>query len=144
MKGVSPLLASVLLITLVILTSIIINSFFTSLTQTQQEKAISASACSQASMIIEEISCSNNVLKAVIHNTGDKELKDFSVYAKIGGNLIVNNTPFAGSSILNPGESTTVEIYTTSTGEIEEVKVYAQNCPGIYGRITNETEKVAC
>ncbi len=143
-KGISPLLATVILVGLVVTLALITNAFISALSQNQQEKTEATSSCTRASILIDSISCNNGILKAVVSNVGEREVGNFTIYAKINGNILINNTPYVSSNKIGPGEITIVESYTSYSGEVEEVKVYSQECPGIYGYITNASVKVIC
>ncbi len=143
-KGISPLLATVILIGIVVTMALIVNGFVSSMTQNQQERTEGMSSCTKAMITIDSVSCSNNILKVVISNIGETEVGNFTIFAKIGGNILVNNTPTSSSQKISTGQMASVETYTPYTGDVEEVKVYAKTCSGIYAKVTNETIKVVC
>ena len=143
-KAVSPLLASVVLIALVLTIGIFVSSSFSNIMQSEKEKTKEIQSCSQAGLIIEDVMCSNSILRIVIQNSGNVKLSDFKIYAKISGNLYTNTTPLNYNVTLTPGDAITLEGYTSYSGEVERVKAYSGTCPGVSAEVTNESIDVSC
>ncbi len=143
-KAMSPLLASVVLIALVLTIGIFVSSSFSGIIQSEKEKTKEIQSCSQAGIMIEDVVCSGSTLKVAIQNSGNVPLSEFRIYAKISGNLHTNTTPLNYNTILQPGEALTLESVVSLTGEVERVKVYSSTCPGVSAEITNSTIDVTC
>lgn len=143
-KALSPLLASVVLIALVLTVGILLSSSFSSIFQSEKEKTKNIQACSHAGILIEDVICVAQTLKIVIQNSGNVPLSNFSVYARISGNPYTNATPVNYNVSLDPGESVTLEVAISQTGSVETVKVYTGTCPGVSAEVTNETIDVTC
>lgn len=143
-KGLSPLLACVVLIALVLTVGILLSSSLSSMFQSEREKTKNIQACSHAGILIEDVICTDQTLKIVIQNSGNVPLSDFHVYAKISGNPYTNTTPVNYNTSLEPGESTILEASVSYQGNVETVKVYTGTCPGISAEVSNETISVTC
>ena len=143
-KGLSPLLATVILAALVLSIGIILNSMISNMFQSEKEKTENLQTCSHAGIMIEDVVCINKTLKIFIQNSGSVALSDFHIYAKISGELYTNATPVNYDIILEPGDSIILEAYVPHTGNVEIIKVYTKTCPGISAEITDETLNVKC
>jgi flagellin-like protein len=143
-KAISPLIAVVLLIAFAITVGTIISSFLTSLTKTQTLAAEEKSMCAHGRLNIVSASCINNTIKIMVQNTGDVDLTNFTIFAKIDNNLYTNTSPLNANAVLTPGNIVLLEAYISTNGEIARLRVSAGNCPGVFGEITNYTEEITC
>lgn len=143
-KALSPLLATMVLIALVLTVGIFLSSSFSSMLQTEKEKTESVQSCSQASIIIQDVTCSNSVLEVLIQNTGNVPLSNFSIYFKISGNLYTNTTPVNYDKILSPGEFLTLKAYAPSSGNVERVVISTSTCPGVSAEVNDKVISVTC
>ncbi len=144
MKGVSPLLAAVILVSLVISISIFVGSSLSSIVSSQKEKTTTLQKCTDAGITIQDVGCSNNILSVVILNTGNTQLSNFTVYAKINGVMIINSSAENSKTLLSPGEGTVLKAYVSQSGRVESIQVYSATCPGVFAEISNETIEVTC
>lgn len=141
-KGLSPLVATVMLIAITLATSALLGSWFTSTikiqTETIGESAIRQINCTGAILDIVDVICSgsNQSLKIALTNLGDIELYNFSTLAKIGETFYDNNTGGPNShDPLNPGEQTILNYYCSNTlycianRTVEKIRVSPYNCP---------------
>lgn len=140
MKGISPLIATVLIVALVIFISIIITSSLVGVTKSQTEVISTKQQCARGGLYIIETSCPNNVINVVMQNIGEVELTNFSIFANINNQLYVNNSPVNGDSVVGKGELITLQAYTAYDGAIKSITVMAGNCPQISMEVTNETK----
>ncbi len=141
-KGLSPLVAVVLLVALTMAVFGLIASWMTSTTKTQTEM-IEKSAkkeinCSSALLDIVSVICSssNQQLKIGIHNTGDISLYDFSMITKINNTLYQNSTGGPNSTNpLGPGKQIILTYFCNSTtyckqnATVQSVRISPGNCP---------------
>ena len=148
-KGVSPLIATVLLIALTLVIGGLLGSWLTSMSKTQTstiEKGAEAQInCTSALLDIVDVICSNSTqkLQVVITNLGDIELYDFSVLVTIDNTFYQNSTGGPNSTNpLNPGEQAVLTYFCSNTeyckGEavVKSVRVTPSNCPQAYAEKT--------
>lgn len=144
-KGISPLLATVILIALTISVAALLGSWFTSTTRMQteviEENMKQQVNCSSALLDIADILCSNDTqkLQIAVINLGDIPLYGFSVIATINETFYSNNTGGPNSTDpLNPGEQVVLTYfcdrtqYCTDDSKITEVYLSPSNCPQAY------------
>ncbi|MDI6825892.1 MAG: hypothetical protein QMD36_01705 [Candidatus Aenigmarchaeota archaeon] len=153
-KGLSPLLATVMLIAITLAISALLGNWFTSITRTQAEivekTATKQINCTGALLSITDIICSSKTqqLKVAISNLGDIELYDFSTLAKVNNTFYENSTVGPNSTLpLNPGEQSILTYfcsnvsYCVSNATVESVRVSPGNCPSAW---TVSTTKKTC
>ncbi|HDM05824.1 MAG TPA: hypothetical protein ENG34_00925 [Candidatus Aenigmarchaeota archaeon] len=141
-KGISPLMASIILIALTLAVAGILGSWFTSLTKTQteqvEESTVEQVNCTSALLDIVDVSCVNITpsvwqLKIVIANLGLINLYDFSVSAKVDGDFFYNSTGGPNSTNpLTPGQQTVLVYNCTVCDEndkISSITVTPAVCP---------------
>jgi len=151
-KGLSPLIATVMLIAITLGVSALLGSWFTSITKTQteviEETASKQINCTGALLSIVDIVCSSTdqQLRVAISNLGDIEMYGFSTLVKVNNTVYDNNT--GGPSIadpLNPGEQAILTYYCSNTlycvdnATVENLRVSPSNCPGAW-TISTSTE----
>ncbi len=148
-------MATVMLIAFTLAVAALVGSWFTSMTKTEtniiESGATEQINCSSGILDIVKITCTNDSsnngnITIAIQNLGTIDLYDFSVVAKIGSNLYVNNT-YANSSIapnstdpLNPGEQYILVCSCDNTecpggAEVGTVRVSPGNCPQAYAEL---------
>jgi flagellin-like protein len=146
MKGISPLLATVLLIAITLTVAAILGSWFTSLTRTQtgiiEQNVKTQVNCSSANLEIVDVTCSNTTQKiqVIITNLGnDIPLYNFSTLVILNNTYYLNNTGGPNStSPLNPGEQAILTYFCSNTQyciggvKISKVRVVPQNCADRY------------
>ncbi len=144
MKGVSPLIATVLLIAFTLSIAGLLGGWLSGLTKTQTETLEKSSQetmnCTGSLINIVSVLCGNttvggqNSLRIVLANEGNNALYGFSTFAQIGQNQYINSTggPTSDSPLL-PGDHATLEYYCGSIcldgSQIFKVRVSPSNCP---------------
>ena len=142
MKGLSPIIATVMLIALSLSIVAILATWFSSLTKGQMENIESGSKtlinCTTANLDLVGVICSNSSqqLQIAVNNLGQIDLYDFSVLVRINNTYYQNSTGGPNStSPLNPGHQT-VLVYgcdsCTTNAKISTIRVTPGNCPQIY------------
>lgn len=139
-KGISPLIAGVLLIAFTLAVAAIISGWLSGVmrtTVTQVEKGTEEQVeCSKGILEIIGNKCDGGDLTIVIQNTGTINLTSFSVYATAtDGTVYTNTTPTYYNTTLQPGEVLTL----LSNGKVKlnqktlsKLRVSAGNCPNVY------------
>jgi flagellin-like protein len=148
-KGISPLIATVLLIALTLVVGGLLGSWLTSMSKTQtgtiEEAAKTQINCTSAFLDIVDVICSNSTqkLQVVITNLGDIELYGFSVLATIDNTFYQNSTGGPNSTHpLSPGEQAVLTYYCNNTEycvggrKVQSVRVTPSNCPQSYAEKT--------
>lgn len=149
-KGISPLIATVILIAFVIAVAGITSTFFTGFTKEQQagvqSKATTIVDCSVAMMELDDTTVSVNPTGAstgnfslVVSNSGQEDLAGLKV--------ILFNSTYAGTcpcsaSSVNIGETVTVSNYTCSevpSGIITKIQITTTTCAGVKSELTNSS-----
>jgi flagellin-like protein len=151
-KGLSPLMASIILIALTLTVAAFLGSWLTSMTKSQTgtverggEKLIN---CTNARLDIAAVSCSNpqGQLKIAVTNIGQFELYNFSIFVKLGPNFL-SNSSYPGIGNLNAGEQIIFTQPCSKTTEcingtvVNLVRITPGNCPQSF---TEETFDVTC
>jgi len=153
-KGISPLLATVVLVALTISIAALLGSWLASTTRMQtemiEEDIKEQVNCSSALIDIADIICSNDSqkLQIAIVNLGDIALRDFSVIATVNNTFYSNNTGGPNSTDpLGPGEQAVLtyfcnrDQYCGSGAAVTKVYVSPANCPQAY---MEKTFNVGC
>ncbi len=142
-KAISPLIAAVILISIVMAIGIFLTSSFSSIFKQKVSSTSVQEKCSAGGLQIVYTGCSNGLITVTVSNTGQASLSNFSLFANINGNIYVNNTPKNGNNILLPGDILKLEAATSNSGEISKLRVSSGgDCPGVYMEVTNETSKI--
>lgn len=155
-SGISPLIASVILIAFTIAIAIIVTGAMTSISKTQTEQATKSQKCPANILDIIQTSCTNaagagkgNItIRATILNNGRVDLTSFTLTAIVNGAIYTNSSPVYGSLTLKPGNITTLEAATTNTslgttGQISKLRISAGgDCPGLYIEKKNDTVSI--
>ena len=149
-KGISPLLATVILIALTLSVAALLGSWFTSLTRMQtgiiEEAAEKQVNCTAALLDISDVTCSNasQKIQVTITNLGnDIPLYDFSTLVTLNNTFYLNSTGGPNSTNpLNPGEQAVLtyfcdrDDYCIGGVRIAKVRVSPYNCPQSYAEKT--------
>jgi len=145
-KGISPLLATVILIALTLAVAALLGSWFTSVTRMQtgiiEEDIRTQVNCTAALLEIVDITCSNDTQKiqVTITNMGSNiELYDFSTLVTVNNTYYLNSTGGPNSTDpLNPGEQAILEYFCSNTQycvddvDVAKVRVSPGICPQAY------------
>lgn len=149
-KGISPLLATVILIALTLSVAALLGSWFTTVTRTQtgiiEEDITRQINCTSAFLEISDVICSNDTQKiqVTITNMGyDVSLYNFSTLVTLNNTFYLNSTGGPNStSQLNPGEQTILEYFCSRTQYciddvvVTKVRVSSYVCPERYAEKT--------
>jgi len=149
-KGISPLLATVILIALTLSVAALLGSWFTSLTRMQtgiiEEDIRTQINCTSALLEITDVTCSGSSdnIKVAITNLGnDIELYNFSTLVTLNNTYYLNNTGGPNSTNpLKPGEQAILSYFCDNTTycfngvKVSKVRVGPNNCPQAYAEKT--------
>jgi flagellin-like protein len=141
-KGLSPLVATVMLIAITLGASALLGSWFASTikiqTETIGESATKQINCTAAILDIVDVICSssNQSLKVALTNIGSIELYNFSTLVKLNNTFYENSTGGPDSTNpLNPGEQTILNYYCSNTvycvanSSVSMIRISPYNCP---------------
>lgn len=148
-KGISPIVATVLLIAFTLAVAGLLGGWLTSLTKTQtdtiEQGTTKAVNCSSAVIDIVNVICANSSqqLKVAINNVGQNELWDFSVFAAVNNTFYSNSTGGPNSTnTLKLGEQVILvygcdkNTYCANNALVNKVRVTPGNCPQAYAEKT--------
>jgi len=149
-KGISPLLATVILIALTLSVAALLGSWFTSVTRMQteiiEEDITRQINCTSALLEITDVSCSNDTQKiqVIITNLGNNiALYNFSTLVTLNDTYYINNTGGPNSTNpLDPGEQAVLEYFCSRTQycvdnvKVAKVRVSSYICPDKYAEKT--------
>lgn len=158
-KGISPLIATVLLIALTLSIAGLLGSWLSTMTKTQtgglEKSSENVINCTSAQIDIFQIKCGNtsinepNTIRVSLSNVGNTPMYDFSTFVQIGNTQYINST--GGPNITSPmipGEQITL-VYGCDPinicpdgASISRVRVTSGNCPS-QGTI-DKTTSVTC
>ncbi len=146
-KGISPLIAAVILIAFVIAVAGIASTFFTGFTKEQaagvESKAKTIIDCSVATLELDDdtvnINTTGQSFSLVVSNTGSEDLSGLKV--------IIFNSTYAGTCLpsttsVNKGE--TISMTNSSctqmpSGAATKVQVTTTSCSGVKSELTNSS-----
>lgn len=138
-KGLSPLIATVLLIAIVMTTYGVLSGwakdFARSMSTTIGERSKTKIRCSDSSLYIENGSynATNDKLSVRMYNNGYETLKNFELRLVLSNETVKEYSILPANVTLTPGE---VEIFynsSISTCNINEIIVFSSTCP-IYSK----------
>ena len=148
-KGISPLLATVILIALTLAVAALLGSWFTTVTRTQTdiiEKDITTQInCTSALLEITDVTCSgsDDNIKVTITNLGYESLYNFSTLVIINNTYYLNSTGGPNSTnLLKPGEQAILSYYCDNTTycvngiNVGKIRVTSHVCPDRYAEKT--------
>lgn len=141
-KGISPLIAAVILIAFVIAVAGIASTFFTGFTKEQkagvESKAETIIDCSVANLDLftSPVVVDTDNFTVIISNTGLEDLE----YLRV---TLFNDT-YAETCIptptgINKGEVKTLTNSSCGIGGVNKIRVTTTECPGVKGEISNST-----
>jgi len=146
-KGISPLIATVILIAFVIAVAGIVSTFFTGFTKEQkagvESKAETIIDCSVATLELDNDAVSVNTTDQsfylVISNTGQEDLSGLKV--------IVFNSTYAGTCLTTPSSVNVGETVTLTnsscasmpSGAVVKIQVTTTTCAGVKSELTNSS-----
>lgn len=146
-KGLSPLVAVVLIIAFTVAVAGLIGSWLSATTKRETEivgKSLQYQVnCTKASLEVMEVICSTNTLKVSVYNSGPIELTNMSVYVS-NGTTIYSNSTCSGNDMVGPGQTKVL----TCTGSpfvhgkrlsLVRIGSLCANAVGIYGEISDTT-----
>jgi flagellin-like protein len=146
-KGISPLIAAVLLIAFTIAIGVIVSTWSTTFTRDQvagiETKSKTAVKCSESRFYFSNDSIVANGTRFTVRisNEGNVNLTNFLVYVTDKNNTLVSFTNITNSnSVAQPGEL--LELFNTSTlnkTSIKDVEVRtgpSDQCPGTHYKVT--------
>ena len=144
-KGLSPLLATVMLIALTLSVVGLIGSWFVSMSRSQMEEIEEGGEkqieCTNALLDIVSVICSNNTeeLKIGVNNIGQINLYDFSTFVEVNNTFYQNSTGGPNSTnVLGPGEQSILiyhcdnSLYCAGGATVGKVRISPGNCPQVY------------
>lgn len=142
-KGVSPLIATVMLIAFTLSIASLLGGWYTSTvkTETKEISKLSSEIINYTKGLLDIVSVTcdstNSKLNVVVNNLGTIELYNFSVFAKINNTLYLNTTGGGPSSTnaLFPGEQEILSYYCSECVQnsiVSLVRVSASSAPGVY------------
>ena len=141
-KGISPIVATVLLIAFTLAVASLLGGWLTSLTKTQtdtiEQGTSKAVNCSSAVIDIVNVICANSSqqLKVAINNVGQNELWDFSVFASLNNTFYSNSTGGPNSTnTLKLGEQI-ILVYCANNALVSKVRVTPGSCPQAWAEKT--------
>ena len=152
-KGISPMIATVLLIAFTVAVGGILSMWLTSMTSTQTTTTGSAAEkqilCARSVLTIDEVQYSNAMDKANItysYTYGTETLTGLNFFF-IDASRNSYNRSFASVLSLNPGDSNTTSITTSGTalvaGNMQEVRLQAV-CQSTYPILTSCKSGQSC
>jgi len=146
-KGISPLIAAVILIAFVIAVAGIASTFFTGFTKEQkagvESKGTTVVNCADAILDLDkdtvDINTTTQSFSLVVSNTGSLDLQ--------GLRVIVFNSSAAGTCIPSPtsvssGETVTLTNSSCSnmpSGLVSKIQVTTTTCAGVRSELTNQS-----
>jgi len=135
-KGISPLIATILLIAFVIAVGGILSGWMISFTKERTEEARTKGEtdikCSYSSLYISDANwnSSQTKLSLTAENTGSEDLTDFRMIVVYNNNSAFTLLATPASTALNPGD---VEVFYNDTvsdcDDISEVILKSNTCP---------------
>jgi len=141
-KGISPLIAAVLLIAFTMAVAAILTAWVTSFTQSTTEDVGNRSeqlvSCSFAGLSIYDAILSGSDLTVSMANTGTKDLGEVSVvvFHEDGS---TNQTSVPGLESGNV-DDTSIQVGTGTATDISRVRIASTECPEITDETTTITE----
>jgi len=136
-KGISPLLAAVLLIAVTVAIATLVMGWISTVTRTTQvavsNKTAEAADCSSANVVIEEVFLSagfNTTGRVIVRNAGlldNMQLVSAQIYNRTGGNFSASSLPVSN---LNKGNVTTLSFSTAGAGS-----TIVTACPSDFSRV---------
>ncbi len=130
MKGISPLLAAVILVALTISIAFIASSSISTLTQRQVSTASTQGSASSNVIVVKEVACKNNTdnnaynISFIVKNIGPENITGLAVAYKIGNEQGIGMI----SITLSPGALQQVNFNTGINANTTKTLKYLQVC----------------
>jgi flagellin-like protein len=153
MKGISPLVASVLLIVMVVTIAALITTWLTTFTKTSQQsvtnKTDTTLDCSGASISIQDVYVTNGSLgtvRALVKNDGLTDglsIISGQLLNSSGGNFTATNLPFTG---FNVGGLATIVFANASIATCSSFSqvIVTSSCGGIFDVFSSPPRSARC
>lgn len=135
-KGISPLVAVVMLIAFTLLVAGILGAMVTQFTQ-QQRASIQYCTGAKALILSGVYQTANSDLTLNIHNFGDVDLSFTVLLTAINGTV----SKVAGD-VLVPEQDIVQFTFGTDLAQVQEVTIQSQECPGVQDLVRGDTVKV--
>ncbi len=130
-KGISPLIATVLLVAIVVSITTIVGPEVLRIVEEGTEDAVSGSLekidCERSEITLEEVVWYEQGLGVHVRNTGKQELTDFRLELSVDGQWKEYSVS-GGEEILSPGDSRTFTV-DEEIGDVEEGVFISGTCP---------------
>jgi len=150
-KGISQLIAGVLLIAFTLAVAAIVSGWLVTMirgtTKQVGEATEEQTECVAGLLEIITQTCQSGRLDITIQNSGTVDLTNFTIFATIDTTSHVNTSAENSNTILLPGEVVTLTSRnpTEISGNITKIRVSAGNCPQVYREISgNEIPDSEC
>ena len=135
-KGISPLIATILLIAFVIAVGGILSGWLISFSKERVEEARTKgeteTQCSYSGLSIDDADWNDTETKLslIVRNSGTEDLTDFRMVVIYNNNTALTFRVTPGSTTLNPGD---VEVFYNSSvsdcNKIDQVIFFSNTCP---------------
>ena len=144
MKGISPLLAAVILVALTISIAFIASSSISTLTQRQVSTASTQGSASSNVIEISQISCGGGNVTFLVKNIGPQAISGLQVIAKDQGGTTATGS-ISGTFPSGGMNWTTVDLSATLSGQLTYLEVCSQNPSGIcVSKSSTDLEGITC
>lgn len=130
-KGISPLIATVLLIALTMTIAALMATYATSITRGKLQEASAGADCIGA-IDISQLAFSNTTVSVKIRNVGEgfnlTDIKASLEYGDITKNKQINIKDYNATDPLSPGLTTWLVYDTSSTTKPQKIEITSSNC----------------
>ncbi|RLJ01379.1 MAG: hypothetical protein DRP11_04480 [Candidatus Aenigmatarchaeota archaeon] len=131
-KGISPLIAAVLLIAFTITVAAVLATWASSFVKTQTqtiEQSAEQTECTKANLRVEEAEWdqANSQLNVLVLNIGDVELSKFKIYIFTSATQFTEETPSNSDDVLAKGDYGSFSVPMSS--EPVKIQVISDTCP---------------
>ena len=150
-KGVSTLIAAVIIVAFTVAIAVIVTGSLTSVIKSQTTATETASKCPGAAIDIVATSATASGFQVTITNVGKYTLSNFTVTATTVGNTIFQNSTAGAALSLASGATGTITfgsppagtgLNTTVGCPLSKLRVSAVSCQGIWTDIDNTTKSI--
>ena len=152
-KGVSTLVATVIVIAFTISVAVIITGSLTTVVKSQTTAAETSSKCPGAAIEIVSSSATANGFQIAVTNVGKYTLSNFTVTATRVDNTLFSNSSAGAFLSLASGSSGTITfgikasdltfgINTSAGCPLSKLRVSALSCQGIWADVDNTTKSI--
>jgi len=152
-KGISTLIATVIIVAFTIAVAVIVTGSLTSIIKSQTTATEAAGKCPGAAINIVATSATATGFQVTITNVGKYILSNFTVTAMQVDNSLFSNSSAGASLSLATGQSGTITFGVNSTGgawglnstvgcPLSKLRISSASCQGIYTDIDNTTKSI--